>query len=460
MKPLEAVKAFFRTQSVRRIFLLALLLRLAIAPFTEHRWDLYVARLWGAFMYNYGLNPFRPEPVVEQLGGNYLNYVYPPVWLGIISLIYPIWLAITHYPFGANPTALFLSGLNPDTLRVDNIFEAYRSFPEQQYAYLLPSLDLMLKLPIIASDILIGYLLYKLMARTHPGLAKAVVVLWLFNPYTIHNTAVLGEFDAISTLFAVAAVYLVAERRYSLGFGLLALGVGTKIYPIFLLPLLLLFASSRSGIRTAVKQLLLFMAATFAIFSVFLFIPHGIDTAIEILWTRASPDWFGQNLVSGLSWFSVVGVAWEGNIPLFPLFFTPLYIYILARFRKAEGSTDDLLAFAAATLLLVYLTYTVVNEQYPYWALPFLLYTTISKNLLRWGYAAFSAIPLLYSLRSTPLYFLSPAVIWDERSVEPLEAFVRWIYPYAPALGAMVVVAFASVCVWLLLLSLKERRTT
>ena len=61
-------------------------------------------------------------------------------------------------------------------------------------------------------------------------------------------------------------------------------------------------------------------------------------------------------------------------------------------------------------------------------------------------------------MRLTPLYFLSHAVVWDERSIEPLEALTRWIYPYAPALGAIVTLAFTSICVWLLLISLRERR--
>jgi hypothetical protein len=94
-----------------------------------------------------------------------------------------------------------------------------------------------------------------------------------------------------------------------------------------------------------------------------------------------------------------------------------------------------------------------VNEQYPYWALPFLLCVTLSRGLTKWGYAIFSAIPLIYNIRLTPLYFLSPALVWNERTVRPLETLIQWIYPYANALGAMATVAFTSVCIWLFLVS-------
>jgi hypothetical protein len=75
----------------------------------------------------------------------------------------------------------------------------------------------LLKLPSIAADIAIGWVLYRLARRwigDRPGAerrALIVAALYLFNPVTWYDSALWGQVDAVGTLVALVAVALLIE---------------------------------------------------------------------------------------------------------------------------------------------------------------------------------------------------------------------------------------------------------
>ena len=116
-----------------------LLLRVALAPWTEQRWDSYINRLMGAYVFGYGIDPLFPErscncPPV-------LNYSYPPIWLLLIIPLFALWLGVTRFTFPQHPQALWAAWTSGG-----NLFEAYRSFIPTN----LPLLDSLLKTPVIS----------------------------------------------------------------------------------------------------------------------------------------------------------------------------------------------------------------------------------------------------------------------------------------------------------------------
>lgn len=103
---------------------------------------------------------------------------------------------------------------------------------------------LLLKIPYLLFDIATAYLLYKLFAtKREKVLAFA---LWVFNPWVLYSTYMMGQFDIIPTTFVVLALYVVTKKadlnkKVFLAAVFLGIGASFKIYPLLLLlPLSLL----------------------------------------------------------------------------------------------------------------------------------------------------------------------------------------------------------------------------
>ncbi|MGZ3586466.1 MAG: phospholipid carrier-dependent glycosyltransferase [Candidatus Limnocylindrales bacterium] len=75
----------------------------------------------------------------------------------------------------------------------------------------------LLKLPAIASDLLIGYLLYRVVRRwmgarrEAMGAALGAAALFLFNPVTWYDSALWGQVDSVGTLVMLVAVVLLVD---------------------------------------------------------------------------------------------------------------------------------------------------------------------------------------------------------------------------------------------------------
>ncbi len=70
----------------------------------------------------------------------------------------------------------------------------------------------LIKLPAIAADLAVGFLLYRLVlgwtwpGRRAPQLALIAAAVWLFNPVTIYDSAIWGQTDAVGALVMLLAV--------------------------------------------------------------------------------------------------------------------------------------------------------------------------------------------------------------------------------------------------------------
>lgn len=64
----------------------------------------------------------------------------------------------------------------------------------------------LLKQPVIVSDVLVGYLLYRYLERRGSDKASFVMKVWLFSPFNIIVSALWGMFDSIAVLFVLLAL--------------------------------------------------------------------------------------------------------------------------------------------------------------------------------------------------------------------------------------------------------------
>ena len=421
------------------LIIIGLLILLLLAPWTEQRFDNYVQRLWGSTVYQYSFLPFYPTMPVDYPPT--LRYSYPPVLLYIILTLFPIWLSTSGYVFPPNPSSLWIHGLD-----VNNIFESYRSFVPQS----LPTLDLLLKLPNIIASIGIAIVLSKFFADSKQK--NTILLLWLFNPFIIYISAVWGLADALCAFLATLSVYFLLKKRNLLSSLILASAIATKLYPIFFVIPILIYLYKNQGKIAFFKYLLFSLMFGALIFGSFFIFPGGSKLVSDLFLFRASPDMMGGNLFGGMTWMSVLSFfSWEGNLPIFPLIFIPAYFGINYLFWKRKNTFDSLIIFLTCTILLAYLSYTVVNPQYILWVLPFLLYLTFKRKYPRKLFIAFSLFPLIFIFSVfNPLYMLSPAVVLNENNYPPLSDIIQQLWPaiFNGATIAVIILLFTLVAIF------------
>lgn len=403
------------------------LIRFALAPLTEHRWDLYIWRLHQVFVYQYHVNPFWPQNIPKIF-----CWSYPPLWLFILLLLYPIFAVVSPTAYPSNVNSLWWTpDLHTHWSSLERMYESYRRFAPPDVQLNLPLLDFIIKTPIIIADILIAITLYKMIKTlSNSDNARYAFWAWLLNPFTIFISALWGMFDPIPILFVLLALHYLLNKKYGKSALLLGVAISLKLYAILLVPVfaLAIFKENKRILAT-VKYLLI--SAGFTLLMVFptFYVsalmagqePLSLSTelTLNLFIKRASPDWRGQNMMSGLTPLaaldSIIGRKSEilnFNVPLSPILMTlGLLIILIKLYRQKKPSTGDIISYTAVTHFMIYLTYSVVNIPHLTWVLPLLLIVSTEKNtsLPKYFFWILSAVGILTLIGSADLsYFISP----------------------------------------------------
>ncbi len=231
---------------------------------------------------------------------------------------------------------------------------------------------LMAKVPQIASDIAIGWIItvyvYRKTGTQRAALAAAA--LYLFNPLAVYDSAFYGRIDAVCMVFVALAV-LKYERPAVSAFSL-ALGVLTKTIPIFVYPYFL-FKDRR--------RLLVSCAALAAVAAV-LCAPILIQfrNPKEMFYSVILYNFY-ETPPRGLTWqYFFHRVFPQHTIMLISNVVTFTYFAFIFVFPKR-----DFLSFSALALASFPLFSKVVHEQYLLWSIPLLImdsYTGRKKHAL------------------------------------------------------------------------------
>ena len=403
-------------------------IRFALAPFTEQRWDMYIWRLNQVFVYNYHVNPFWPSP------GAPLEFAwgYPPLWLFVLLLVYPFFTLVSHVSYPQSAGALW----NPyPWANATEFFESYRRFIPLN----LPVLDLIIKTPIIIADLCVSIFVYKLVkSMSNEKYARYAAWAWLLNPYVIWVSSVWGEFDAIATLFVVISVYYLIKKELSKSALMLSIGTLFKLYSIILIPVFALIAFKRSkkighGLRYCLIAGGIALSTLFFTYVAFAAsfgqspLSLSVKLTYNLLVKRASPDWMGQNFISGFTPLILLnGMTGTTNIPVSPILMSiALIIILISIWKTREFSGTDIVSYAAVSVLVIYMTYTVVNPQYFIWILPLvLILISKEKSFLKYFYWAISVLGIIAIMYSTVdlSYNISPYFVSEYLGIRiPLE---------------------------------------
>ncbi|MEM3714969.1 MAG: hypothetical protein QXF82_08490 [Nitrososphaeria archaeon] len=408
-------------------------IRFALAPFTEQRWDMYTWRLHQAFTYQYRINPFWPTQALEFAWG------YPPLWLFTLLLVYPIYTIFcpTSYPQEASQLWNPYNTATDPQQRMTLFFESYKRFlptPQGQVEGLnLPFLDLLIKTPIIFSDILIAILLYKIVKSiSNEKNAEYASLAWLLNPYVIWMSSVWGMFDSIPTLFILLSTYYLLQGKIYKSALTISIATLYKLYPLILIPINTIIISKKEGsLKKAIKYCLISIAVTllviiatyfaFALYTGQESLNLSIKLTYNLFLKRASPDWEGKNIIAGLTPLILLqDKLGATNIPISPVLLSiALTITMIKLIRNKEITAETILSYVTAAHFIIYMTYTVVNPQYFIWILPLLLMLTAKKDRkLKYLYWAISIMPLSTIICTYDLsYHISPYFITEYQQV-------------------------------------------
>ena len=171
-------------------------------------------------------------------GGNDLysigGYYYTPVWGYILGAMDMLAHVLGFTDFGTQVPELY------PYVGMDYSISPYVTSV---------SFNVLVKVPLILTDIAVAYLLYTFVMRISDDRNKALLacVLWVLCPLTILESSVHAMFDNISAMFMLISFIAAYDKKYLLAGGVYSLAILTKFFPLFFIFLLLAIVVRNEG---------------------------------------------------------------------------------------------------------------------------------------------------------------------------------------------------------------------
>lgn len=311
-----------------KIFILAILIRLLVMPFFYHP-DIKSQLFHSQYLSHGVLN------IYDFVDKNRSHLPYPNIF---------VYLPFTYYFFGT--VDFVLSPIYPNDLYqwLNDWGENKNSYPNMIFFMLV------LKIPYLIFDLLLGYFLYKLYN------SKKILYLWLFNPISIYLIYILGNFDIIPTFFTVLSFYFLRNKKQLLAYLSIGIAIALKIYPIIFLPFLFFYDK-----KNIIKN------TKYAIFSL---IPLILSILPFINQKSFYNSFIGSGLTQKILEYKIM------NIPVFPILF--LVILINYFFSKSK----DKFEIAILQIFLIFIGLVKFHPQWLMWFFPFVLVVFIKNKII------------------------------------------------------------------------------
>lgn len=325
------------------ILVIGILLRLGLAFSTFHS----------------DIQPFYFAGEVIAKGNilNFYDYLGGLLSASPILKIYPTYLF--NYPplvyFFLGPISYLISLPFGKDLMHNFIFNLPSLLGSLQLNFLL----LVLKAIYLPFDVVIGFLLYKLLDKKILAL-----MLWVFNPVNLYATYMMGQFDIIPTFLTILALYLTVKKNklFTAAF-FLGLGASFKIFPfLFLIPLALVREKWWDRLKLIAIGCLPYVVSI---------IPFLNSSGF-----RATALVAGQTTKS---LYAAIPISGGESIILFPLLVLFLYLVFLFFAAKPEDLWKRFFM-----LLLVFFVFTHSHPQWFIWLTPFLVIDLVKSKFSHW----------------------------------------------------------------------------
>jgi hypothetical protein len=298
----------------------------------------YSSRYWGDDFYNWVSGAHLV--VISLIEGRLPSLASTGAYTGLMFLLAPFFWLWTVMPI-PHPTLADMA--------------ASPSFEE----YLLV---LIMKIPIILSDLFAGFLTALLVQRaTHSSrAARKAFFVWYLNPFNVFWMYYFGGYDVVpTTVVLLAALFGNSKQWFRSGFCLAVAGL-LRLFPFLLLPFFLVY-SYRDKPLSSMKLLISFLAPVFCALLSQLIVIESFDKVLAyIVSVPLSENWllayYGYSIAPGL-------------FRLTP-FLLAVQLYVVGRHWK-KGDRQSLVHFSIAPLLV--LSAASYTEPYHFiWVSPFL----------------------------------------------------------------------------------------
>ena len=242
-----------------------------------------------------------------------------------------------------------------------------------------PMFNFMVKIPLLISDVLVGYLIYRMISDRTKDEKKATLgfALWFLCPLVICISAVHGMFDTISVLFMVLSVYALYRGHNFLAGASFAVAVLTKMFPGYLIFALIAFiAMKHKGDRRTFLKRLGITALGAGIMTMIIFLPQFLDGtymgALKFLTGRVDTA-MSVFEASGDFWSNVRSIGYRLVLWVQPLIFGLAALFAYMMYRKGDGNDNESFFLCLMLTAAIMFPYTTV-PQYVLVIFPFLIF--------------------------------------------------------------------------------------
>jgi hypothetical protein len=320
-----------------RIAAVSVVLQLVLALFFGHLIDTRVNMAAG-YLVATGQNPYVPQDLSTVFGSglfrDFSTIGYPPPWPLALGLIYK---------------------------------SVYAVFPN------LLAYNLAIKLPIVAANICLAYLVAFLLA-TRGASARAAKGAWLFmllNPFVLYASAAWGQIDSIVALASLLSLTLLYKGRLVASASLLALGICLKPVALPLAIVAFVYVAGR-GRRSFAQYTGVFAAGTVLLCVVPFAIFHWNPSIVLCNWNVHSTVGGCMSYMTFWELFTgsvalvgpwrLAGFAWVAALALFAV-----------GLHRGIAGLPGLISSGAAAMLVFLLSRSWMSEPNFLVVLPFLV---------------------------------------------------------------------------------------
>lgn len=381
------------------ILVIGIVIRLVIAPFLEVEFD---AEHWATIIRN-----------IESGNGLYglEGYHYTPVWgyiIGGFAFIQESLLNIN-----------VLGTLLPDAFIVETYTDMFRSSSFFTSMITSVAFNFWITIPLIISDILVGYLTYWLIKDMTGDKKKATFgfALCFLCPLLICSTSVSGMFDTFSALFVLLGVILLRKQNYFMVGVLLTFAVLTKFFPAYLFFIFIAYILIRKRDEGKPLIAVMTMVAGMAVAFLILMMPQIINGELM------DSLFFITNRVGD----SVNGLISNTALIVFAILIPVSALLARHMYRKNDPNPDDSLFFMILFMLTLVFMYPP-TPQYLVLLIPFLAIAVAVKGkeplMKSWILISIGATLFIFTSNFTLL--LSTATFTDLISVDFVMGMIEW----------------------------------
>jgi hypothetical protein len=240
------------------------------------------------------------------------------------------------------------------------------------------SFNFVVKIPLVITDVIIGYLIYRMIKERTGDERKATYgfALWFMCPLVIYTSAVQGMFDNISVLFMVLSVYALYKGHDFLAGTSLAAAVLTKMFPAYILFALIAYLAMKhkGDMRTFIRRLSL-AAAGLCLMTLLIYLPQILDGTImeslRFLTGRVDTATSPGAAADGI-WDSLIAFGFKFVLWVQPMIFILAAFFAYIMYRKGDGNKDEAF-FACLMVTTAAIFLWPPAPQYLLITLPFLI---------------------------------------------------------------------------------------